>query len=182
MRRESWKKVVREKKGSAPAAVVVVAKETSTLLCVNKKTMATQFRQLNLQVKITKKREKFNESFSLYLFPLCSFMGFQTPITEVDRPNNIFHFCTFLALFPPFATSAPFLQTQTPKTTSRLPRRRRSLGRIEIKEERNGGKGKGGEGKGRERNRGRSNGQRGQEKKSSRVSRIGSNERSKKGE
>ena len=58
MRRESWKKVVREKKGSAPAAVVVVAKETSTLLCVNKKTMATQFRQLNLQVKITKKREK----------------------------------------------------------------------------------------------------------------------------
>lgn len=32
MKRESWKKVVREKKGSAPAAVVV-AKETSTLLC-----------------------------------------------------------------------------------------------------------------------------------------------------
>lgn len=69
MRRESWKKVVREKKGSAPAAVVVIAKGTSTLLCVNKKTVATQFKQLNLQVKITKKeRRKFNESFSLYLF------------------------------------------------------------------------------------------------------------------
>lgn len=131
--------------------------------------------------KNNKKREKKVQRIVLSIpFPLCSFMGFQTPITEVDRPNTIFHFCTFWLFFP---LSQPVLPS------CKLRRRKRPHGsqdagdpRRGLNSKKNGMGEKGREGRGRERNRGRSNRQRGQEKKSLRVSRIGSNERSKKGE
>lgn len=130
--------------------------------------------------KNNKKREKKVQRIVLSIpFPLCSFMGFQTPITEVDRPNTIFHFSTFWFFFP---LSQPVLPSCKHRRRKR-PHGSQDAGdpRRGLKSKKNGMEEKGREGRGRERNRGRSNGQRGQEKKSLRVSRSVQMKEAKKG-
>ncbi|PUU78101.1 hypothetical protein B9Z19DRAFT_104016 [Tuber borchii] len=76
-------------------------------------------------------------------------MGFQTPITEVDRPNTIFHFCTFLVLFP---LSQPVLPSCKHRRRKR-PHGSQGAGdpRGGLKSKKNGMGEKGREGRGGER-------------------------------